>query len=108
MPTLRLYNISKESAMSAAPCLLSSLSSIYCLPEDYINLEVVLSVSVNKSGGWSGLPMIEIVSFKRELEVEDSVAESINAIFKTEGYQEIEIYYHYVEARNYYCDGKHL
>lgn len=108
MPTLRFHHIKQSDIQSVAKCLVSELSSLMNIPADHINLEVINSVAITADRVSEGEPIIEILAFQRPAEVEDRIAKILFDTFTELKYVDVEVFYIYLSARNYYCDGKHL
>lgn len=108
MPTLRFHGVSHEKIIAAAPQIFDQLTKIYEIPDDYLNIEVVNSLWIGRDGVKEGFPMVEILAFRRDVEIEDMVTSVLDQILKSVGCHESEQYFIHLEPRSYYSGGEHF
>ncbi len=107
MPTLRFHAVDTEKLLPVSNSLLQQLTTIYEVPADYINIEVVHASFIVSGELQPGFPLVEVVAFKRPDAIQDAVAECVHLHLKQAGYPESELYFTYPEPRSYYGNGEH-
>lgn len=108
MPTLRFHAVTMERLFPVSNSLLNDLMSIYKVPVDHINLEIIESKFIVEGKLTEGFPVVEISAFQRPYAMEDAVARSVSAHLVKAGYPESEVYFLHLSARSYYGNGSHF
>ena len=108
MPTLRFHGVETEKFCKISQELHEELMTIYEVPADYINLEIIKSDYIIDSKVTPGFPIVEVCAFKRDDEIQDLVAKVVAHYLTLAGYDESELYYSFAEPRYYYGNGVHF
>ncbi|MGL5681503.1 MAG: DUF1904 family protein [Marinifilaceae bacterium] len=107
MPTLRFHAIDQDRLLKVSANLLDDLVHIVQVPEDYFNFEVIRSACIIRNQIGDGFPIVEILAFQRDIEVEDQMAKAVTKHLQRAGYPDSEVYFIHLEKRHYYNNGEH-
>lgn len=99
MPQLIFKGVEIDKLRSIKNEIVEELSKISNTPKDYFTVEVVDSLFLQDEEMY---PLIEIKQYKREKEIEKSMANIIANKIKSIGYKECEVYFIHIENENYY------
>ncbi len=105
MPTLKFYGVDKEVVVKMSQQIVESIATIFEIPEDHINMLVDNSTWIDKAGVCKGFPLVKILAFKRDNELEKRVAAVLDKLFESEGYSDAEIFFIHLDPKNYYYKG---
>lgn len=107
MPTFRFHAIEAEKLMTMSSDLLDELIEIFQVPEDYFNFEIVHSSFINRNRLSAGFPIVEVLAFERDVEIEDRTAVAVSKYLKRIGFEDSELFFIHLKPRNYYNNGEH-
>lgn len=107
MPTFRFHGTEPEKLFLVNKALHTELSTLYNVPSDHITIEIIHSLFLFLDSVTENYPLVEVIAFKRNTELEDQVAKCVHKYLAQAGYTESELYFNYVEPRNYYGNGEH-
>ena len=105
MPTLRFHGVDKDQLTPVLEELYERLTAIYNLPDDHINVEVINSDWLDRTGDADGYAMVEVLAFPREQRIEDQVGMAVAAVLKLADYPESELFFIHLGPKHYYCHG---
>lgn len=109
MPFLRFHSTETSRLAEVSREMTDRIQRAVDCPRETIVLEVVYADVVQDgniiSGEW---PFVEVSWFKRGLEIQDEVAAIICDCLKKAGYENSDVHFTYLTARNYYENGKNL
>ena len=105
MPTLRFHAIDAETIRTISTEMVATLATLYDIPVDYFNLEIIQSQFIEQGEYVNGFPIIEVHAFKRDTALEDQFAKIVCSYLQQNGYPDIELYIIHLQARHYYNNG---
>lgn len=109
MPIIRFHAVKKQDIIALGDNFQRNLAEKFQTGIDNITLEVIESIFVcDAKEEITPYPMIEIISFRREKEIEQSVAKIISEQLKTVNYPSCDVFYIYLSRESYYVDGESI
>lgn len=109
MPFLRFHATDRMKLVEISREMTDKIQEVLACPREHIVLELVNSEMVWDgqviSGEW---PYVEVSWFERSPEIQDQVARIIFENLKKAGYQNSDVYFHYLNDRNYYENGQNV
>lgn len=107
MPIIRFYSVCSEDVLSISQEFQPALAVAFDTSADNITLEVINSTIINNAQiEDKPYPMVEILSFQREIAIEQRVAELISLQLKKVGYPNCDTYFIYLSKSGYYVNGE--
>ncbi|MBN2260563.1 MAG: DUF1904 family protein [Clostridiales bacterium] len=103
MPKLVFSNINLKTVKIFRNEMVEKLSKTTNTSRDDFTIEI--NTNEFLTGDY---PFIDIYWFKRDLDVQDQVANIINDILNDNAIEEMDIYFHELEKRNYYYKREHF
>ncbi|MDR3215632.1 MAG: DUF1904 domain-containing protein [Bacilli bacterium] len=102
MPHIILHNISTKDAISLSQEILSDLSLIVDVPEDWFEFNCLNSQCIVENEIDNKSILVYIDWFKRKKDIQDQVALLMNKALAKRGYRNITIYFRELTKDNYY------
>lgn len=106
MPFFRFHFVEASSLMAVSRKMTDRIEAVVGCPREHIVLEVIHSVIIGdgeiKKGEW---PLVEVDYFERSKEIQDAVAKIISECLMEVGYTNSDVYFRYLNPRNYYENG---
>lgn len=102
MPQLIFKGVKTEDVRETSKSLASELAAVSNTPIDYFTFECPQTIYYQGGKEFQMYPLIEILQFKRDDEVEKKMAETVAAAVKARGYQECEVYFVHLEKGSYF------
>lgn len=107
MPFFRFYATDRMKLAEVSERLTDRIQAVIGCPREHIVLEWIHAERVCKgrfvSDGW---PYVEVSWFKRPLEVQERVARIVSATLREAGYPDSDVYFHILDASDYYENGE--
>ena len=108
MPFFRFHFVEEARLSGVSRQLTDRIQQVVGCPREHIVLETVHSGivsdgSVRTCGEW---PFVEVDYFERSREIQHEVARILCECLREAGYPDSDIHFRYLDARNYYENGK--
>lgn len=107
MPFFRFHCVDRERLAPVSGRMIDQIVEAVGCPREHIVLEVISSDYIFDGEIQAGWPFVEVSWFKRPLQQQDAVAKIVNNVLKEAGYANADVYFEYLEERNYYENGEH-
>ena len=108
MPQINIRGIEVSDVRLISKQLIDKLCDITGTNRDSFTIEVIESTSIFDGNVVDNYPFIEVCWFDRGLEIQDKVAKAITDTIYKLGISELDLFFTYLEKRNYYYNGKHF
>lgn len=108
MPALRLKSIDANKALTISKELVDELQELIQCPRNYFSIELGQSSFVFDGEFVEGPQMVDVFWFNRGQEIQDKAAKIITKYIKSVGYENVDIIFYDLEAKNYYENGEHF
>lgn len=107
MPFFRFYATDRMKLAEVSERLTDRIQAAIGCPREHIVLEWIHAERVCEgrfvSDGW---PYVEVSWFKRPPEVQEQVARIVSATLREAGYPDSDVYFHILDASDYYENGE--
>lgn len=107
MPFLRFHAVEKEKLAQVSTELTDRIVEVVKCPRENVVLEIIHSDYVTDNRVTLSWPFIEVSWFPRPVEIQDEVAKIVFDSLKKVGYENSDIHFTHLTARNYYENGIH-
>lgn len=106
MPFLRFHSTDSVKLSEVSRKMTDAIQQVLNCPREHIVLEIIPSEIVcDGTIGCGDWPFVEISYFERSPELQDRVARIVSDCLKEVGYSDSDVYFLYLNGRNYYENG---
>lgn len=109
MPFLRFHSTDAGKLSEISRKMTDLIQETLQCPREHIVLEVIHSEIVCDGaincGDW---PFVEISYFQRSRDLHDKVAQIVSSCLQEIGYTDSDVYFLYLDPRNYYENGRSM
>lgn len=102
MPHLVIKGVPEERVLKISSSLISGLSEVIGCPEDWLIIEAAHSTFFGKGESIEQFPIVEVLWYRREREVQDRTAAFIGEQLKTLGYGTVQVIFTELDRELFY------
>ena len=109
MPIIKFHAVEVNQIVEVSNEMQNSLAEAFNTSSDNITIEVISSCYISSGEvEQKPVPMVEILSFKREKNIEDAAVKVISNLLAKIGYDECDAYFIYLSPSGYYVNGNSI